>query len=478
MAKFYITTSIPYVNAAPHVGHALEFVQADVIARYRKQQGDDVYFLSGSDENALKNVQAAQKAGVPVQQFIDENAILFRNLAEKLYVEFDVFQKGSNKDHHASSQKLWELCDKAGDIEKRDYEGLYCIGCETFYTPDELDKNGECLEHPGRKLEKVSEENYFFKLSKYQNQLIGLIEKDELKIVPLSKKNEVLAFLRQPLQDISISRSNERAKNWGVPVLGDDSQRMYVWFDALNMYQSGIGFGLDEEKYKKWWPADVHVIGKGITRFHAIYWPAFLLSAGLALPKILFVHGYITIDGQKMSKSIGNVIDPFELIEKYGVDAVRYFFLREVPAAEDGDFSYEKFETRYNADLASGLGNLVARVLTLAKKEKVSIPERFRNKDFEKTTHIAKEKVGNALAEFKFNDALIAVWSIIHLADKYIEENRPWEASESQQEVIADLLLAIAQIADLLKPFLPETAEKIQKQLQTQRSEIVFPRLP
>jgi len=482
MTKFYITTAIPYVNSRPHLGHALEFVQADVIARSRRLKGDDVLLLSGSDENALKNVQAAEKAGAPVQQFIDENARLFADLARALGVQFDVFQKGSSKDHHASSQKLWELCAKAGDIYKKSYEGLYCVGCETFYTASELDQNGECFEHPGRKLEKVAEENYFFKLSGYQDKIIELIEKDELRIVPSAKKNEMLAFLKQPLQDISISRSNERAKNWGVSVPGDDSQKMYVWFDALNIYQSGIGFGSDEEKYKKWWPADVHVIGKGITRFHAVYWPAFLLSAGLSLPKTIFVHGYITVDGQKMSKTIGNMVDPFELVVKYGADAVRYFLLREIPATEDGDFSYEKFETRYNADLAGGLGNLVARVVTLATKINLKVQDsslkQASNPKLQTLLGETKQKVENALDEFQFNEALVAIWEVIHACDKYIDEKKPWSESSEQKQVIGDLLLVIGEIGDLLKPFLPETSERILKQLEGGTREILFPRLP
>ena len=477
MAKFYITTAIPYVNAKPHIGHILDFVQADVVARSHRQKGEEVLLLSGSDENALKNVQAAEQAGVPIQQFIDENAELFRKLAEALGVQFDVFQKGSNPKHHESSQKLWELCNKAGDIYKKSYEGLYCVGCETFYSPNELTENLECKEHPGKKLETVSEENYFFKLSKYQDVLVQLIEKDELKVIPVSKKNEVLAFLKQPLQDISISRSNERAKNWGVPAPGDDSQRMYVWFDALNIYQSGIGFGFDEQTYKKWWPADVHVIGKGITRFHAIYWPAFLLSAGLSLPKTIFVHGYITVDGQKMSKSLGNVIDPFELVEKYGTDAVRYFFLREIPSTEDGDFSYEKFETRYNADLAGGLGNLVARVLTMAEKAELKTPDEFYGKDFKELLSKKEQEVSELLGDFQFSQALERIWEVIQFCDRYIEKKRPWEESERQKEVIGDLLLAVSHIVELLQPFLPETSKKIIQQLEQGKGESLFPRL-
>jgi methionyl-tRNA synthetase len=482
MAKFYITTAIPYVNARPHIGHALEFVQTDVIARYHRQKGEDILLLSGSDENALKNVQAAEKAGVPVQRFIDENAQAFVDLAHKLGIRFDVFQKGSSKDHHASSQKLWELCQKAGDIYKKSYEGLYCVGCEAFYTPDELNENQECVEHPGRKLETVSEENYFFKLSTYQDRLINLLEKDELRIVPATRKNEVLSFLKQPLQDISISRSNERAKNWGVPVPGDDTQRVYVWFDALNIYQSGIGFGLNEETYKKWWPADVHVIGKGIIRFHAVYWPAFLLSAGLPLPKTLFVHGYLTVGGQKMSKTIGNVIDPLPLIEKYGADAVRYFLLREIPSAEDGDFTEEKFVERYNADLASGLGNLVARVLAMAEKtmpnDKVQIPNEFRNPKFKALLGEAQSKTSDALDEFQFGKALEHIWGVIQFCDKYIDEKKPWVESGNQKEVLGDLLYALEGIGNLLVPFLPEASGKIKVQLSGGERTSLFPRLP
>lgn len=480
MAKFYITTAIPYVNARPHIGHALEFVQADVIARTHRQKGEDVLLLSGSDENALKNVQAAEQTGLPVQQFIDEHAALFQRLAQALHVQFDVFQKGSDKSHHASSQRLWELCRETGDIYKKKYEGLYCVGCEAFYAREELDENGECFEHPGRKLETVSEENYFFRLSKYQDKLLEVVRSGELSLAPETRKNEVLAFLNQPLQDISISRSNERAKGWGVPVPGDDTQRVYVWFDALNIYQSGVGFGFHEATYKKWWPADVHVIGKGITRFHAVYWPAFLLSAGLPLPKLLFVHGYVTVNGQKMSKTLGNVIDPFELVQKYGADAVRYFLLREIPPFQDGDFSYEKFEVRYNADLAGGLGNLIARVGTPATKishVQFLISKQYSNPQFKNLLNETKEKVESALEEFRFNDALIAIWDVIHFCDRYIDEKKPWSESPEQKEVISDLVLVIGELAELLKPLVPETSAKIVHQLESGESRPLFPRL-
>lgn len=463
MNKFFITTAIPYVNAKPHIGHALEFVQADVIARYHKIVGDDVLFLSGSDENAIKNVKAAEEAKIPVQKFIDENAELFKDLGKELNISFDVFQKGSSREHHKASQKLWELC--SHDIYKKKYTGLYCEGCEQFYTKEELDENGECFEHPGKKLEEVSEENYFFKLSKYQDHLKKFIEDDTINIVPTNRKKEVLAFLESGLEDISISRSNKRAKGWGVPVPGNKEQIMYVWFDALNIYQSGIGFGSNETKYKKWWPADVHVIGKGILRFHAIYWPAFLLSAGLKLPKTIFVHDYITIEGQKMSKSLGNVIDPVQLIEKYGADALRLYFLKHLSPFADGDFSEKKFIEVYNADLANGLGNLVSRIAKLCESSN------FTQTGRGSISHIISiEQYSESLNDFKFNDALSFVFRKIEELNKYINNEKPWELQKKSDRKLKDVLShavdQILEIAVLLEPFLPETAEKIEEQFK------------
>jgi methionyl-tRNA synthetase len=466
MAKFYITCAIPYVNAPPHVGHALEFVQGDVIARYHALLGDDTRLLSGGDENALKNVQAADLAGVPLKEFIDTNTQKFLDLTKALNCRFDVWQKGSDTEHHfTASQKLWKLCKK--DIFKKSYEGLYCVGCEQFYTPDELDANGECFEHPGKKLEMVKEENYFFRLSKYQEQLIQLISDDTIKIIPDFRKNEMLSFLKQPLLDISISRSNERAKNWGVPVPGDDTQRMYVWFDALNIYQSGVGFGWNDAEYKKWWPADVHVIGKGITRFHAIYWPAFLLSAGLKLPKSIFVHGYFTVNGQKMSKTVGNVIDPFTLIEKYGADPLRYYFLREIPPTSDGDFSESRFKDLYNADLANGLGNLTARIAKLCEMNNVTVEP--NNTQFSATQH---------LSNYGFSLALEEIWKEIKKLDIEINTDKPWETKNVGK--LTAYVTKLNTIAVSLQPFLPDTAKKILEQFKgpTIKSQLpLFPRI-
>ena len=482
MNKFYITTAIPYVNAPPHIGHALEFVEADTIARYHKIIGDETLLLSGGDENALKNVQAAEEAGVPVQKFIDKNTKLFFDLAKKLNVQFDIFQKGSDPKHHSSSQKLWQLCFNNEDIYKKSYTGLYCVGCELFYEKGELNEKGECFEHPGKKLDKVSEENYFFRLSKYQSKLIKLLESDTLNIVPEFRKNEILSFLKNPLCDISISRSNKRAKNWGVPVPNDPTQRMYVWFDALNIYQSGIGFALDDKKYNKWWPADLHVIGKGILRFHAIYWPAFLLSAGLKLPKTIFVHEYITVNGQKMSKTLGNVLDPLPLIEKCGADALRYYLLAKISPFSDGDFSEEKFKEAYNADLANGLGNLVARVAKLCEQKNVNL-DRVR----ENHVNGLLEEIKTPLEQFKFNDALDLIWGHIRSLDQYINRERPWkkDLSESNQilsniVVGTESLIALKDIAEALKIFLPETAEKIEDQFKCPKiksEKPLFPRI-
>lgn len=472
MNKFYITSAIPYVNAKPHIGHALEFVQADTIARYERLLGKDVLLLSGGDENALKNVQAAEQAGKPIQEFIDENTRAFYDLSRALHVQYDVWQKGSDINHHyPASQKLWEMCNKNDDIYKKSYKGLYCVGCETFYTRNELNKKGECFEHPGKPLQEVEEENYFFRLSKYQDQLLSLFKSDTFKVSPDSRKNEIVAFIQGGLQDFSISRSNERAKNWGVPVPGDPSQRIYVWFDALNIYQSGVGFGWDEKQYQKWWPADLHVIGKGIIRFHAIYWPAILLSAKLPLPQALFVHEYFTVNGQKMSKTLGNVIDPLDLVNKYGAEALRYYFLAKFSPFSDSDFSEEKLHQAYISDLSNGLGNLIARVARLAE-----------NVEYTNTyTPALLTEVKNALQSYQFNAALEVIWNLIRTTDQQINQDEPWKIKESSklERKLSEYVKNILIIAHNLQPFLPDTAKKILTQFQSaiKTTDQLFPRI-
>lgn len=481
MTKFYITSAIPYVNAKPHIGWAMEIIQADTIARYRSLRGDEVLYLCGSDENSLKNVQAAEKKNIPIQQFVDTYSKYFEGLAKRLEVKFDVFQRGSNPLHHQSSQKLWKLCDENGDIYKKKYTGLYCVGCETFYSREELNEKCECLEHPGKKLDEVEEENYFFRLTKYQNNLIELIEKELLQIVPEFRRNEILSFLKRGLEDISISRSNERAKNWGVTIPGDETQKMYVWFDALNIYQSGIGFCSDDKKYLKWWPADIHVIGKGIIRFHAIYWPAFLLSAKLPLPKKLFVHEYITLNGQKISKSLGNIIDPNDIIDSYGSEALRYFLLAKISPFQDGDFSEDKFREVYNADLANGLGNLVARVAKLCE----SIDYQQMGSESRISEHVIEDsEYSKALQEFKFNEAVNSVWKKIAALDLYINQEKPWALIKTNSQRVTSILAhcvdEIQEIGVMIAPFMPHTSKQILEQFKGPKiisGKPLFPRI-
>ncbi|MDO8494943.1 MAG: methionine--tRNA ligase [bacterium] len=485
--KYFITTAIPYVNANPHLGHALELVQGDALARYQHNLGKEVWFLNGTDENALKNVQSAEKAGEEVRPFVDRYAETFRKLSKTLHISNDDFIRTTEERHVKGAQKLWQACAAAGDIYKKKYKGLYCVGCETFYTEKDL-LNGLCPEHK-TKPEEIEEENYFFKLAKYQKEIYKLIKSDELKIIPSSKKNELLSFIDQGLEDFSISRSRERAKDWGIPVPGDDSQIIYVWFDALSNYINAIGYGTDEARFKAWWQENLntaHVIGKGITRFHAIYWPGMLLSAGLALPKTIYVHGYLTIDGEKISKSLGNVIDPFEVVKKYGVDPVRYFLLREIPSGEDGDFSYKKLEDRYQADLANGLGNLVQRVLTLIENGllgEVNYLSNLEDLAVQEAIVKSRKKYDESFEDFRLHEALGAIFDLVGFANSYVNEHKPWElvkihpvksseagapkaqfdgaSPEHFLKVMINLVRLNLEIALWLKPFLPETADKI-----------------
>jgi len=465
MKKLFISTSIPYVNAAPHLGHALEFVQADVLARHHRAKGDEVFFLSGSDENSLKNVRSAEKAGVPVIDLVTANFKKFFALKESLNISFDDFIRTTEERHFKGAQKLWAACEK--DIYKKKYSGLYCVGCEEFYKEDEL-IDGLCPDHKV-KPELVEEENYFFRLSNYQDKIREVIEKDIVKIIPTERKNEVLSFIDSGLQDFCISRTSERAKGWGIDVPNDPTQKMWVWFDALSNYIDALGYGEDSDKFKEFWQNNefkTHVIGKGIIRFHAVYWLAMLLSAGISLPKTIFVHGYLTVDNQKMSKSIGNVVDPAELVNKYGSEGVRYFLLREIPTTGDGDFTYEKFEKRYNSDLASGLGNLFSR--TLAMVIKAGLDKEFEIKPNSLFIEKNKEVEAKVAEKFiQFNETLMDIWELVSFCDKYIEEEKPWEVTEieKQKEIFANLLYSLNNISKMIEPFLPLTSQKMKNQL-------------
>ncbi len=474
MKKFYITTSIPYVNANPHIGHALEFVQSDVLARYHRAKKEEVFFLTGADENSLKNVQAAEAQKVSTRELVDANTLKFIELTKALNISNDEFIRTVEERHFLGAQKLWSLCKKE-DIYKKKYKGLYCVGCEQFYSEKEL-VNGKCPEH-SKPLEIVEEENYFFKLSNYQKKLEKIISSDEYEIVPETKKNEVLSFIKMGLEDFSISRSKKRAKDWGVPVPGDSAQIMYVWFDALANYLTALDFGGDEKKFKKYWPADIHVVGKGIIRFHAVYWVAMLLSAGLKLPKKLFVHGYITIEGQKMSKSLGNVIDPNELAKKYGTDPVRYYLLRYIHPVQDSDFSIKKFEDAYTADLANGLGNLVSRVAGLIEQNNIKL--RITNYE------LRIKEIGKYVDKFSFDQALKFIWEKITELDVFVSHNEPWALAKQGKireltEVLQTSASGIFEVAQLLEVFLPETSKNIQEifsQKQIKKGSPLFPRL-
>lgn len=486
--RYYITTTIPYVNGRPHIGHAEEFVQTDVFGRYHRLIGDDTYVLTGTDENALKNVQAAEREGISTQDLVDRNSLWFRDLADRLGFSYDQFiRTAADPRHRAASQKIWRAVAEAGDIYKKAYRGLYCVGCELFYEEDEL-VGGLCPEH-GTRPDLVEEENYFFRLSRYQDQLHDLISSDHLHIIPDIRKNEVLSFISQGLQDFSISRSQARARGWGIPVPDDPSQVIYVWFDALTNYISALGYDTDGELYQRYWldnPHRVHALGKGVIRFHAVYWPAMLLSAGIPLPKREFVHGYINIAGGKMSKSLGNVIDPAELVDQYGIEALRYFLLRGISPTGDANFSdvdqfHAQLQSRYNSDLANDLGNLLNRAVSMiGRYREGSIPAPGEPGDLEQEVQALARRVPDAVCRaldaYDPQAALEEIWKLVTRTNRYVEESAPWTlaravrngeigADDRLSAVLYTLAEAVRLIGVLLEPFLPETSRRIAGQL-------------
>jgi methionyl-tRNA synthetase len=468
--KFYITTSIAYTNAGPHIGFALESIQADVLARHHRLLGEDVFFSTGTDEHGIKIVKTAEKNGKTPSEFVDEVSSQFKDLKSVLNLSNDCFIRTTDKEKHwPKVNEIWLKLQEKGDIYKKKYKGLYCVGCEAFVLKKDL-IDGKCPVHQ-KEPEIIEEENYFFRLSKYSDQIKKVIEKNELSIVPEAKKNEMMFFLEQGLEDISFSRSKKNL-SWGIPVPGDESQTIYVWADALTNYISVLG-----DKFNDYWPPDVHCIGKDISKFHCLIWPGMLLSLGLPLPKKILIHGFINVNGQKMSKSLGNVVNPFEIVEKYGTDVVRYFLLREIPSTQDGDFTYEKFEERYKSDLAKGLGNLTARIVTLSKKLDVNLSDKLESDLIRKAIEEAHSESLDCLQEMKFNDSLVAIWKLIGVCDKYIEQTKPWEQSDNQKQIIGDLLFALNQISILLQPFLPQTSEKIFKQIQEKGGDVLFPQI-
>ncbi|MBI5805391.1 methionine--tRNA ligase [candidate division TA06 bacterium] len=486
MSKFYITTAIPFVNAKPHIGFALETVQTDALARYHRLFGRQVRFLTGSDENSLKNVQTAEKEGIPTEALVKRNAKFFADMHDYLSLSNDDFIRTSSEERHKKGvEKLWQACLENGDIYKKRYQGLYCVGCEGFYTPDEL-VDGKCPEHETVP-ENIEEENYFFKLSKYQTQLEELIGSDQYLITPKTRKNEVLSFVRSGLEDISVSRSRERAKGWGIPVPGDPNQVVYVWFDALSNYINALGYADPGQLFKDFWtdcPERVHVVGKGIIRFHAVYWPAFLMSAKVALPHKLLVHGYITADGQKMSKSLGNVIDPEAITKRYGTDQVRYFLLSEISTTGDGDFSYTRAEQRINSDLANDYGNLASRIFKMMDNycgglvPEAGKPGSSDDELLSSATGLGL-RVKDLVDKFDLNEAIVQTMDLVKLTNRYVESNAPWKLfKEGNQERINLVLynaaeaLRIASI--LLSPVMPGKCRELLLRLGVEEKDITL----
>ncbi len=458
IGSVYVTTSIPYVNARPHIGHALELIQADVIARYHRLIGRPTRFQTGTDENAFKNVQSANDLRISVRELVDRNSNLFRRLTTTVNASADNFVRTTDEQHRKAVQHFWQNLNQS-DVYIKKYSGLYCLGCEDFYLERDL-VNGRCPDH-GTLLIEVEEENYFFRLSAYQERLETLLETDEIRIIPETRKNEVLSFVTGGLRDISISRSSDRSGGWGIPVPGTPSQTIYVWIDALINYVSGLGYGTNDE-WKKYWSPDalkVHVIGKDIWKFHAVYWPALLISAGLNVPDEIVVHGFLTENSQKISKSRGSTYDPFDVIKEYGVDTVRYYLLRGVLPFGDSDFSAQRLVEVYNADLANGLGNLVGRLITLAHKVgDVKL-------DFSQTPS-APYGYHETLRNYEFHNALKSLWEIVTQLNRDIDAKRPWEALREGNTVLLKTQLTewfgeLRKVGYWLKPFLPLTSSRI-----------------
>jgi len=472
MSARYLTTTLPYVNANPHLGHALEFVEADCYKRAALLAGDEVFLNIGTDEHGAKVAEKAREAGKSPQEYTDEYAARFKAFADKLNISYDAFTRTTDPAHMVAAQEFWKRCEAKNDIYKAAYEIKYCVGCELEKTDSELEE-GVCPIHPNMQIEMRTEENYYFKFSNYQQALLDLYEKREDFVLPKERLHEIRTFVASGLKDFSISRRKEKL-SWGIPVPGDDEHVMYVWFDALVNYISVIGWPGNEETFNKWWPV-TQFAGKDNLRQQSAMWQAMLMSAGVAPSEQIFIHGFITSGGQKMSKSLGNVIDPMALIEKYGVDAVRYILLRHVSPFEDSDLTLDAIHDHYTAHLTNGLGNLVARVMRLAETHLEKPIERPETSPF-------SEEYWDMLNAFEFNRAMDYVWGRIQALDERITRDEPFKLvkvdPEKGKALIGEMVVELYQIVRLLNPFMPATNEIVKKTiLENKKPDNLFPRL-
>jgi methionyl-tRNA synthetase len=468
--KFYITTAIDYINGKPHIGHSYEKVAADVLARFHRAQGDDTWFLTGTDEHGAKIADYAEASGLPIEQFAEQAAAGFKLAWDNLNVSYDRFIRTTDADHIEMVEKIIEKIKANGYLYEADYEGLYCVGHEAFLTEKDL-VDGLCPDHK-TKPELIKEKNWFFKVSAFTDSIKQKIESadesNKFNIYPEHSKKEILSMLQEGFKDIAVTRPNVK---WGIPVPWDKEQTIYVWVDALINYVSGA---------KDYWPADAHIIGPDIAKFHCIIWPALLLAADLPMPKSVAIHGFLTLNNQKISKTTGNIIDPNDWVAKFGADAVRYFLMREVPFDSHGDVSEEKLRARYEGDLANGLGNLVSRVTTLIERyldgviPRGTVPERYN----------IPEEIGNLIIGYKFHEALAEIWKEVSRANKIVDETKLWELGKTDLDEFArvakEVLVIIETAAHQLLPFIPESAQKILDAVQAEKivkAEPLFPRL-
>ncbi len=470
---FYITTAISYPNGVPHIGHAYEAIATDALARFQRLDGREVYFLTGTDEHGQKMLQTARREGMTAQELADRNSARFQDMVTMLGCSNDDFIRTSQPRHHRSVQQIWERMVAAGDIYKHVYSGWYSVRDEAYYTEDETEVRADGIRYgaQGTPVEWVEEESYFFRLSQYQDRLLAHYEANPDFIGPAERRNEVVSFVKRGLKDLSVSRTTF---DWGIPVPGDPKHVMYVWVDALTNYITGVGYPDEKSPLWHFWPASVHVIGKDIVRFHAVYWPAFLMSAGIELPKRVFAHGFLFNRGEKMSKSVGNVIDPFSLVDTYGLDQVRYFFLREVPFGQDGNYSHEAIVNRINADLANDLGNLAQRSLSMiAKNVGGKVPHAGQLSEADGAVldqadglyEIAKA----AMERQEIHAALAAIWACVADTNRYFAGEAPWALKKTDPARMETVLYvtaeAIRQIAILAQPVMPESAARLLDQL-------------